>query len=140
MTLWVETAELPFLCDYANQAAHRLGLPETESYHLQLAVDEACANVLRHAYGGRGGYIELTIRAVEDELQVTVRDWGKAFDPLGVPLPDISASLEERTLGGLGLYLMHQVMDSVSYQFDGAQGNTLTMTKRVNHENGRSRG
>jgi serine/threonine-protein kinase RsbW len=140
LTLYAENENLPFLCNYAAQTGRELGLAEEEIYQLQLAVDEACANVVRHAYDGQGGHLELTIQAADDEIQVIVRDWGEPFDPQAVPPPDTAAPLEERPLGGLGLYLMKQVMDRVDYQFNGTNGNTLIMTKRPKRTNGPPKG
>ena len=60
---------------------------------LQLAVDEACANVVHHAYSDQGGRLELTIEAMNDEIHVILRDWGRPFDPQAVPVPDTSAPL-----------------------------------------------
>lgn len=137
LTIWAENRELPRLCEVAGQAGQELGLAEDEIYQLQLAIDEACANVVRHAYGGNGGYLELTVQAVDDEIEVIVHDWGQPFDPASVPLPDTAAPLEDRTLGGLGLYLMNQVMDRVEYQPSRTNGNRLYMTKRSKRKNGR---
>jgi serine/threonine-protein kinase RsbW len=69
--------------------------------------------------------------AIECGVRVVIRDWGTRFDPLAVPTPDVSAPLEERPLGGLGLYLMRQTMDEVGFRFDEDDGNILTMVKRT---------
>jgi anti-sigma regulatory factor (Ser/Thr protein kinase) len=104
---------------------------------LQLAVDEACANVVQHGYGGQGGEIEITVERDGDGVRVTLRDWGTSFDPQAVPAPDVTASLEQRRLGGLGLFLIHQVMDDVSFAFDAEGGNVLTMVKRLQGRGGK---
>jgi serine/threonine-protein kinase RsbW len=122
--------------EFAAQAGYDLGLDRQGVYDLQLAVDEACANVVLHAYGGRGGEMEIAIEPAEGGVQVTIRDWGRAFEPQAVPSPDIEASLEQRRLGGLGLYLMRQVMDQVDFTFDAKNGNRLTMIKRLAEKGG----
>jgi serine/threonine-protein kinase RsbW len=66
-----------------------------------------------------------------DQLLVTLRDRGRRFNPDDVPAPDINSPLEERQAGGLGLYIMHRLMDSVRFDFDDQQGNLLTMSKHV---------
>jgi serine/threonine-protein kinase RsbW len=96
---------------------------------LRLAADEACTNVIRHAYHGQAGRIEITIQPVASGIQVQVRDWGEGFDLSAVPAPDVTAPLEKRPLGGLGLFLMRNVMDDVQFKFDAVHGNTLTMVK-----------
>jgi anti-sigma regulatory factor (Ser/Thr protein kinase) len=64
-------------------------------------------------------------------LIVRVRDWGQGFDPAKVDVPDIHAPLEDRSLGGLGLFLVRKVMDWVEFTFDPTDGNELLMVKRL---------
>ena len=71
----------------------------------------------------------------DGEVTVTIVDHGKPFDPRSVPRPDVSAPLQKRQEGGLGLYMMERLMDSVKFEFDAAKGNRLTMKKKVRHEN-----
>jgi serine/threonine-protein kinase RsbW len=84
-----------------------------------------------HAYEGRGGRLELRIDVVDDRVEVMIRDWGQTFDPNAIPTPDVDAPLEQRPIGGVGLFLMRQMMDRVDFQFSETGGNTLTMAKRV---------
>jgi serine/threonine-protein kinase RsbW len=128
-----ELSQLASICDFVMQTGRELGLDDHVIYDLQLAVDEACANVVKHAYDGQAGEIEVKIEPVDDSVQVIIRDWGAAFDPQEVPTPDLTGSLEQRPLGGLGVYLMRQVMDEVDFRFDSenGNGNTLTMVKRL---------
>jgi serine/threonine-protein kinase RsbW len=123
--------ELAAIRGFVEKTGRDLGLPERTIYDLELAVDEACSNVIRHAYGGQAGMIDLAIRREDGCIRVTIRDWGRAFDPAAVPVPDVNAPLEQRPLGGLGLFLMRQMMDNVEFEFDPVNGNTLTMTKRI---------
>jgi serine/threonine-protein kinase RsbW len=95
-----------------------------------MAVDEACTNIIEHAYGGEGrGDIECTCQIESDRLIVRLCDHGRPFDPSSVPEPDINASLEERTEGGLGLFLIRKLMDEVHFEFTAESGNVLTMVK-----------
>lgn len=69
---------------------------------------------------------------LEDRLlTIRVRDWGKGFDPNSVVIPNVDAPLDERTLGGLGLFIVRQVMDSVQFTADPETGNELRMAKRL---------
>ena len=86
--------------------------------------------------GEQGGEIEVTIEAIEGGVEATVRDWGRAFDPQAIPLPDVTAPLEGRRLGGLGLYLVRKVMDHVYFAFDEKNGNVVTMIKRIQPKEG----
>jgi serine/threonine-protein kinase RsbW len=112
--------------------AETLGFDEKGLYEIQLAVDEACANVVDHAYHGQEpGEMEITCCVIDQQLVIQVRDWGEGFDPKGVAEPDICAPLEERELGGLGLFLVKQVMDHVRFTFDPELGNEICMAKRL---------
>ncbi len=122
---------LAVIADFVTTVAEKLGLDEQDTFALQMAVDEASSNVMEHAYGGRSdGQLSLRVQALEDEVVVTICDQGQPFDPQSVPRPDISAPLQERHNGGLGLYLMEKLMDLVAWEFDPERGNTLTMRKR----------
>jgi len=123
--------QLSTIRTFVEQVGSDLGLDEHTIYALELAVDEACTNVIRHAYRGQNGEIRIRIEQVGDRIQVVIRDWGQAFDPQAIPLPDVTAPLEKRPLGGVGLFLMRQMMDSVEFEFSPNDGNKLTMTKRL---------
>jgi serine/threonine-protein kinase RsbW len=116
---------------FVSRAAEAAGLDARAVYSVQMAVDEACSNIIEHAYGGEGrGNIECTCHVDKDGLTVVLRDEGRCFDPTSVPAPALHANLEERTGGGLGLYFMRQLMDEVHFEFTPGSGNLLTMVKR----------
>jgi serine/threonine-protein kinase RsbW len=115
---------------FAAQAAKDAGMDDTEVYAVEFAVDEACSNIIEHAYGSdRGGEIECTCTTANDCLTVILRDHGKPFNLSSVTEPDLSSGLEKRPLGGLGVYLMRQLMDEVRFEALGEAGNLLTMVK-----------
>jgi serine/threonine-protein kinase RsbW len=133
-TLKVEAAleNVPLAIECVARAAREAGVDEKTLYQVQLAVDEACANVALHAYKGLElGDMQVTCYLDAETLSISVRDWGKGFVPEDVPRPKIDAPLEERTLGGLGLFMIQQVMDHVRYTFDAEAGNELFMQKRL---------
>ena len=117
--------------EYVTRAAEAAGLDARSVQGVELAVDEACSNIIEHAYGGEGrGDIEVTYRIDGDGLTVLLRDYGQPFDPDRVPEPDLQAPLEDRDAGGLGLHFMRQLMDQVRFEFTAGSGNVLTMVKR----------
>jgi serine/threonine-protein kinase RsbW len=123
---------VPKAMDCVAEAARAAGLDEQAVCQIQVAVDEACANVVAHAYREmEPGDMELCCQIREQCLVIQVRDWGRGFVPEDVPEPDVTAPLEERDLGGLGLFLIKQYMDEVQYEFDPEEGNELTMVKRL---------
>lgn len=131
LSQFVDLEQLGVVREFVVGVARDLGLAQDDVYGLQLAVDEACTNVVRHAYGGLGGQVEVEVAVDGDRIQIVIRDWGAAFDPEAVPAPDITAPLEQRPLGGLGLFLMREMMDEIHFSFDADQGNTLTMVKHL---------
>jgi serine/threonine-protein kinase RsbW len=98
---------------------------------LKLAVDEACTNIITHGYRAMDpGSIILSFRIEPDRILVSITDFGHVFEPAEAPKPDAQAALEDRELGGMGLYLIYQTMDNIDYQ-SSEDGNTLTFTKYI---------
>jgi serine/threonine-protein kinase RsbW len=121
---------LAAISEFVGRAAEAAGLDQRAVYAVQMAVDEACTNIIEHAYGGQGrGDIEITWRVSPDKLTVILHDYGRPFDPTGVPPPDLEASLEDRNGRGLGLHFMRRLMDEVKFEFAPDSGNVLTMVK-----------
>lgn len=119
------------ISEFVRKAAERGGFSEIEVYEVQLAVDEAFSNIIEHAYGGEGnGEIECVCLDTASEMTIVLHDWGKAFDPAGVPEPDFSLPIEELISRGAGLILMNKIMDKTEFQFSEDEGNYLTMTKK----------
>ena len=123
---------VPLAMDCVAEWVEKLGLDKRALYEIQLAVDEACANVADHAYRGEEpGDMEVSCYLNEGFFTIRVRDWGMGFDPNNVVVPNVDGPLEERNLGGLGLFIVRQVMDCVQFTHDPDAGNELRMTKRL---------
>jgi serine/threonine-protein kinase RsbW len=116
--------------EFVTRAAGAAGLSPDAVYAVEMAVDEACTNIIMHAYGGEGrGDIECTCQINGRGLTVTLRDRGCSFDPSSVPDPDVDTEIQDRQEGGLGLYLMRNLMDDVRFEFSSDAGNVLTLVK-----------
>jgi anti-sigma regulatory factor (Ser/Thr protein kinase) len=112
-----------------RQAAEDAGLDEMSVYSVELAVDEACSNIIEHAYGAEGkGEIECSCIIEDDGLTIVIKDKGNPFDPDTVPEVNTQQPLEDRKPGGAGVFLMRKVMDMVRFEFT-PKGNVLTMKK-----------
>lgn len=110
------TGRLEEIRTFVSGIARQSGFAEDEVNKIELAVDEACSNVIEHAYGGeRQGDIDVSVRTGRDRLTVTVSDSGRSFRFDGVPVPDMKQYLSELRVGGLGIYLMRMLMDDVTY-------------------------
>ena len=137
LRLWADLSQLRVIREFVAEASRDLDVAEWIIPDVQLAVDEICSNAIIHGYQGQGGQIEIIVESVQGGVRVTVRDWGKAFDPEAVAVPKVDDPLELRSLGGLGLFLVHQLMDDVRFEFDGERGNSVTMVKLTRREGGK---
>jgi serine/threonine-protein kinase RsbW len=96
-----------------------------------MAVDEACTNIIEHAYGGEGeGKIQLNCQVQPEGLQVTIFDQGTPFDPEQIPELDTKAPIAERRRRGMGLFFIYKLMDRVEYKSNTPKGNQLILFKR----------
>jgi len=119
---------------FVTQAAREAGLNNDEVFHVEMAVDEACSNIIEHAYASQPGDINLACNCpATGRFEVVIRDSGQPFDPADIPMPNVGAltDLDDLDEGGLGLYFMRKLMDEVRFEFVPGQGNVLTMTKRA---------
>lgn len=106
-------------------------IPSRALYSLNLVLDELVTNVILYGYADPvGKKVVVRIELQAEQLTGVVEDRGCAFDPLAVPEPDLTASLAERDLGGLGLPLVRSLMEEVSYCREGGK-NLLTVRKRI---------
>jgi anti-sigma regulatory factor (Ser/Thr protein kinase) len=100
-------------------------------YDLKLAVEEACTNVITHGYAGMNpGSIILALEFDQDQVQVSLTDFGHPFEPYEPAAPDVEASLEEGLTHGFGLYFIYRTMDHIDYK-TAQDGNHLTFVKRL---------
>lgn len=118
------------LLEYVEAAC--AGLPEEAAFAVRLAAEEACQNVISHAYpGAEPGPVALSIAREGDAVTVTIEDRGVPFDPAAAPAPDLAAPAEERALGGLGWHLVRQVMDEVRHEALPGGGNRNVLVKKI---------
>lgn len=114
---------------FVGEAAQAAGFGDKATYAVQLAADEAASNIMEHAYAGRpSASFTLSCEFKHNQLIMTFHDHGKSFDFDRVDVPDLRADLSERKIGGLGIYLMHKLMDHVEYRVTPG-GNILTLIK-----------
>ena len=119
------------------QAAREAGFNENTVYDIQMAVDEAAANIIDHAYGGENlGDIECAYEIQPSGLVVYLYDHGLPFDPEEIEEPDLLTDVCQRKSRGLGLYFMRKMMDEVHFDLNGQGGNVLVMRKNFEKEQG----
>jgi serine/threonine-protein kinase RsbW len=125
--------QLARLASFAAAAAAEVGFDDLQINRIELAVDEACSNIIDHAYDGQSGEIAIEISGERNHhVLIIIIDQGKPFDPDSVQEYVPTASLDDAKVGGLGLHLMRQTMDQVCFEFGvPGVGNRLTMQKFV---------
>lgn len=131
---------LPQLLDAVSEVCDAAGADPTARHDLRLAVEEACVNVMHHAYpDGDAGDITLALAQVSWQgvpaIRVDVRDQGAPFDPLQLAVPPPTDAGQAR-IGGLGVHLMRQVTDFQSYHHDAGTGNHLTLVRFLKSRQG----
>jgi serine/threonine-protein kinase RsbW len=122
--------------DFVREVGRRLRLTEDALFDIDLAVEEASTNIVRHAYGpDRAGDILVRVEAVDDVVWVTLTDWGVPLNADHLVPFDVDAPAEARIQGGMGLHLIRGLMDDVVRKTSSASGgpNVLTLSKRVEH-------
>jgi serine/threonine-protein kinase RsbW len=126
-----EAGQLPVLTQFLQEFWSAADLPPAETVTFELALEEIFMNVVMHGSpADRVPRVEVSLALRDCCLTLMIEDDGPSFDPLSLAAPDVTASLEERRVGGLGVYLVRQMMDAVSYKRLGGR-NQLSMTKRV---------
>jgi anti-sigma regulatory factor (Ser/Thr protein kinase) len=126
-----DVAELDKVLNLVTDLCARHSISADTEYDLKLALDEVVSNVARHAYpAGEKHEFTLDVAVTEVEFVARVEDDGVPFNPLEHPEPNLDVPLEERSEGGLGIFLVRQIMNSVEYQrVDGK--NIITLRKRL---------
>lgn len=121
------------MLEWIRQQVQAAGFEGALLHKIELASEEALVNIIEHGIGKQGGQLELEVRTFpKNRVEIILRDEGPRFNPLEREKIDLSQSLEEREIGGLGIHLMRQCMDEVQYRYE-LNTNTLILTKRLTH-------
>jgi serine/threonine-protein kinase RsbW len=134
-------AELDSLAElrrYVKEVAGGAGIDEARAYKLQLAVDEIATNIISYGYKDVGASAVISIGGEirDGALVITLEDHAPAFDPRTMPMPDaedLARPLEERAIGGLGIFLALQGVDRFDYRREGDR-NLNTFEVRIGHD------
>lgn len=123
--------EVPLLGEWVEQLGEELGLDMSAVFQLNLALEEAVVNVMNYAYPGKTGMpINLTVCVDKPLVTFTLSDEGVPFDPTAKEEPDLTLRAEDRPIGGLGIFLVNQIMKDVVYQRD-SNKNVLKMVYHI---------
>jgi serine/threonine-protein kinase RsbW len=120
-----------------EREAVAFGFDQETAFRIALAVDEACTNIIKHAYGGSADdSFDLEIYTGDSSFQVVLTDHGKRFSAASLPRLDMKRYFERMCRGGLGIHIMRLVMDDVKYDVSSNQCNRLCLVKRRPAANG----
>lgn len=131
LTLPNDIETIPQLNEFIDSIAEEIGIDMSLTMSLNLAIEEAVVNVMDYAYpAGVKGDVEIEVVADDNWLTFTISDSGVAFDPTTKKDADITLSAEERPIGGLGIFLVRQLMDTIRYERVNGK-NVLTLRKKM---------
>lgn len=121
--------EIPVVSERLEKLMSGAGFSPEAVLDTQLAVEEAITNVIVHGYQQKGNEIRIACRVIDGAIEIRITDSAPPFNPLSLPTPDLDSDVNERRIGGLGIYLIRRVMDGVEYAYEGGN-NIFTLTKK----------
>ena len=131
-----QVTELGPLAEKIDLFVETHGLPPKLAHELNICLDEIVSNVIKYGYPDGGQHlIEIRLDLTPAGLVTEVEDGAQPFNPLEAKEPDVDKPLEEREIGGLGIFLVKKLMDQVSYERRGGR-NVLTLTKKISQSHG----
>ncbi len=111
------TENLSLIRDFITNNAKDVGFKDESIGKIILAVDEACTNIIKHAYKyATTGQINISVTFSDKKFTVSITDSGTHFNPSVIPDPDLKIYHQQRKTGGLGMFLMKKLMDEVNYE------------------------
>ena len=120
---------IPAMVEFVAATAESFGVHPKRIMHLELAVEEATANICSYAYEIPPGEVTIRISRETEVVRIELVDAGVPFDPLAADAPDIRSELENREVGGLGIFLIRRMLDEVHYSRSGDR-NILSLAVR----------
>ena len=120
---------IPVIVGFVSETASAMGVHPKRVMHLELAVEEAAVNICSYAYEIPPGEVTIRISRETEVVRIELIDVGVPFDPLAADAPDIKSELENREVGGLGIFLIRRVLDEVHYSRSGDR-NILSLAVR----------
>lgn len=131
LTLNNQIEEIPSLAAFIEEVCEVAGASASVTMNMNLALEEAVTNVMLYAYPkGEQGTVTITAEVAQGTLTFVITDSGKAFDPTAQAEADVTLGVEERPIGGLGIFLVRQLMDRVGYERKD-DCNVLTLVKQL---------
>jgi serine/threonine-protein kinase RsbW len=127
------TENLEIIREFVNRLALHGGFNQEMADQIELAVDEACTNVIKHAYKyDPKRMIDIAVFLDKIKMEIIVSDRGKGFEVAELQKPDLEKYVHESRSGGLGIHLMRSLMDEVNFRFHPGKRNEVSLIKYIN--------
>ncbi len=125
-----QVENIDVLTEFINEQLEGMDCPLKAIMQIDIALDELFSNVCNYAYDEKIGDVLVTLEELEDQNMVSISliDAGKPFDPLSLADPDVTLSLHERAIGGLGIFMVKRTMDELTYEY--REGNNIVTIKK----------
>ncbi len=125
--------EIEHVCDMVKDFSKKHSVADKIIFTLHLALDEILTNIISYGFSDNNDHlIDICYTLSGDELTLKIVDDSNPYDPANAPTPDVEASLEDRKIGGLGIYLIKNMMDKINYSSKNGK-NTLILTKKCEY-------
>lgn len=126
------TENLSAIRNFVNASALEAGVKPDMIENIILAVDEACTNIIKHAYKSfPEGEIIVKTKSTVSRFEISITDYGNSFEPEMIPEPDLQKYYRQKRVGGLGMYLMKTLMDDVKYVSIPGKYNEVLLSKNI---------
>jgi serine phosphatase RsbU (regulator of sigma subunit)/anti-sigma regulatory factor (Ser/Thr protein kinase) len=129
-----EWASIEQLTAFADSLEQQHTLSEDQAYLLRIVIEEIATNIIKYGYTQGPGVIRLACGVTDGTLIITIHDHGQPFDPREIPDPDLESTLDQRPVGGLGIFFVREFADSIEYQHDPVSGWNQLMVMKAYHE------
>ena len=132
LTIAATVENIGVVTDFVNEQLEALDCPMKAQMQIDIAIDELFGNIAQYAYNPEVGEAIVRIEVVEEPLSVIITfiDGGVPYDPLSAGDPDVTLSAEERTIGGLGIFMVKKSMDEITYRYENGS-NILSIRKNL---------
>ncbi|MBK7630629.1 MAG: ATP-binding protein [Ignavibacteriales bacterium] len=127
-----KTENLSLIRDFVSTSASNAGVSADFVENIILAVDEACTNIIKHAYkSSPDGELIIKTKSTLSRFIISITDFGNTFEPETIPEPDLQKYYRQKRVGGLGMYLMKTLMDDVKYVSIPGKYNEVLLSKNI---------
>lgn len=132
LTIEATVENIQAVTDFVDEQLEAVGCPMKAQTQIDIAIDELFGNIAHYAYNPEVGLATVRVEVEEEPLavRITFIDDGMPYDPLARDDPDVTLSAQERDIGGLGIYMVKEIMDSVSYEYKDGQ-NIFRVLKNI---------